>query len=89
MLVDAAAVYSRSLDEKVLTLAASGWVFERLFVLCDLETESLWYDLPDSEGLTCVSGEYEGRVLPEVESRLMPWNQWRSAHPASTFLVFR
>ena len=89
MLVDAAAVYSRSLDGETLTLAASGWVFERLFVLCDLETQSLWYDLPDSEGLTCVSGKYEGRVLPEVDSRLMPWSQWHDEQPASTFLVFR
>ena len=89
MLVDAAAVYSRSLDGEVLTLAASGWVFERLFVLCDQETQSLWYDLPGSEGLTCVSGKYEGQVLPEVDSELVPWNQWRATNPASTFLAFR
>ena len=78
-------MYSRSLDGKTLTLTASGWTFERLFVLYDRESGGLWYDLPGSDGLTCVAGEYEGRVLPEVNSVLEPWNRWRKSHPTTTF----
>jgi hypothetical protein len=35
-------VYSREIDGKTLTLSASGWTYDRLFVLYDYETESIW-----------------------------------------------
>ena len=43
-----AVVYSREIDGKILTLAASGWTygeaaFLSTFVLVDKETESLWF----------------------------------------------
>ena len=82
-------MYSRELDGQVLTLASSGWTFERLFVLYDRETESVWYDLPSSEGLTCVAGEFEGRVLPEVGSSLRPWLFWRGDNPTTKALPTR
>ena len=46
--MDLAVVYSRQLDEEVLTLAASGWTYGQnrassTFVLVDKETESLWF----------------------------------------------
>jgi hypothetical protein len=47
-LVDLAAVYSREIDGRTLTLVPSGWTYERTFVLYDRETDSftdlLWLD---------------------------------------------
>jgi hypothetical protein len=79
-------VYSREIDDQVLTLAASGWTFKRTFVLYDHETESLWYHLPGTNGLTCVNGFYVDRFLPELTSTRIRWNKWVEQRPNSKFL---
>jgi len=85
-LADLAAVYSRTVDGEVLTLGASGWTYDRLFVLYDYETESLWYHLPGTNALACVSGPYEGRELPELVSVVEPWNRWKLSFPNTKIL---
>jgi hypothetical protein len=82
-------VYSRTLDGEVLTLAASGWTYENLFVLHDRQTESLWYDFGDGEGLTCVAGPHLGRRLPERETAVLPWSRWKGDHPTTKVLPSR
>jgi len=82
-----AAVYSREIDGDVLTISSSGWTYDRLFVLYDYETESIWYHLPDTNALTCIAGKYEGRELPELISVVKPWNHWRSSHPNTKILL--
>jgi hypothetical protein len=79
-------VYSREIDGKVLTISASGWTYDRLFVLYDYETESIWYQLPGTSELTCVAGHYEGRTLPELVSAFEPWKLWREAFPQTKIL---
>jgi hypothetical protein len=71
-----AAVYSREIDGKILTLSASGWTYRDTFVLYDYETESLWYHLEGSDGLTCISGFYADRRLKEFRSSFIRWNEW-------------
>lgn len=73
-------MYSREIDGQILTLSASGWTYNRLFVLFDYETESIWYDLGDG-GLTCVAGRYEGRKLPERVSAYESWARWTTSYP--------
>jgi len=80
-----AAVYSRRIDGTVLTISASGWTYDRLFVLYDYETESIWYDMSDGLGLTCVAGSYEGRRLPEQESFHGSWKDWKRFYPNTLF----
>jgi len=87
--VDLAAVYSRRLDGKTLTLAPSGWTYRRTFVLYDKETESLWYPFPNGEGLTGISGEYRDRFLPELESTTAAWKDWRKEHPDTKFMKYQ
>jgi len=79
-------VYSREIDGQLLTISASGWTYDRLFVLYDYETESIWYHLPGTSALTCVAGHYEGRELPETVSTFEPWNEWKSAYPDTKVL---
>jgi len=78
-------VYSRELDGDTLTFAASGWTYNFTFVLADHQTESLWYHLEGTEGLTCISGFYADRFLPEAGAVLTRWNNWFSEHPETKY----
>jgi hypothetical protein len=81
-------VYSRELEGQVLTLSASGWTYRNTFVLYDRETESLWYHLEGQDGLTCISGEFADKKLPEFQATVTRWKNWRSVHPDSKFLKY-
>ncbi len=81
-------MYSREIDGEVLTLSASGWTYNNTFVLYDYETESLWYHLQGTDGLTCISGFYADRKLEEFSSVLMRWNDWVDLNPDSKFLKY-
>jgi hypothetical protein len=81
-------VYSRTIYSKELTLSASGWTYKSTFVLYDYETESLWYHLPDTDGLTCVSGQYQDQKLEEFPSAFVRWSNWLKNNPDTKFLKF-
>lgn len=79
-------MYSREIDGQILTLASSGWTYRNTFVLYDKETESIWYHLRGENALTCISGEFADRKLPEFESTTLRWASWKEAHPETKFL---
>jgi hypothetical protein len=81
-------VYSREIDGEILTLSASGWTYRNTFVLYDYETESMWYHLSGTDGLTCISGTYADRKLEEFQSTLTRWNNWIQENPDSKFLDY-
>ena len=81
-------MYSREIDGEILTLSASGWTYSWTFVLFDYETESLWYHLNGDDGLTCISGAYADRKLPELKSSLTRWRSWYEEYPGSGFLKY-
>jgi hypothetical protein len=70
-----------------LTLSASGWTYKKAFVLYDYETESLWYHMPRDSGLTCISGYFADRRLPEYQSVKIRWSKWLEDHPDSQILT--
>ena len=78
-------MYSREIDGEILTLSASGWTYERTFVLYDYQTESLWYHMLGEDSLTCINGAYADRKLPELPSSFLRWRTWRQMHPQSKF----
>ena len=80
-------MYSREIDGQVLTLSASGWTYRNTFVLYDYETESMWYHLEGTDGLTCISGKFKDRVLPEFLSTFTRWNRWKADHPETKVLL--
>lgn len=82
--MDLAAVYSRQIDNRTLTLAPSGWTYKRTFVLYDKETETLWY--PYANGLMGIQGRYFKRWLPIVASVDTQWKTWKARHPESALL---
>lgn len=77
--MDLAAVYSRQIDGRNLTLAPSGWTYNNTFVLYDKETGSLWY--PNEKGLMGIQGHYFNRFLPEIKSEDTNLGQWVEKHP--------
>ncbi len=80
-------MYSREIDGRVLTLAASGWTYQNTFVLYDKETRSLWYHLEGRDELTCINGFYADRKLPEFTSVRIRWNKWVAENPTSKYLI--
>lgn len=87
--MDLAVGYSRAIDDTTLTLAASGWTYDRTFVLYDHETESLWFPHAtgdDGPGLLSIGGSYAGRTLPEFPVELTTWQDWLGKHPGSPIL---
>jgi len=81
-------VYSREIDGQILTLGASGWTYRRTFVLWDRETESIWYHLEGTDGLTCIGGQFADRKLEELPSAVGRWNWWIENEPGSKFLKY-
>ena len=87
-------MYSRELDGKALTLAASGWTYgansrRSTFVLYDKETGSLWFPFPGKRGLTGISGPHADRFLPELESTVTSWHNWQGENADTKFLKVR
>jgi hypothetical protein len=82
-------VYSREIvPDSILTLSASGWTYDNTFVLYDYETESMWYHLPNTDGLTCISGIYQDQKLEEFNSSFVRWNNWKNLFPDTKFLNY-
>lgn len=77
--MDMSAVYSREIEDLVLTLEASGWTYKRTFVLVDRETETLW--LPDNSDLQGIQGRFVKRKLPGIPSERTTWGRWVEMHP--------
>jgi len=81
-------VYSRQIDDQVLTLSASGWTYEHSFVLYDYETESMWRPVNVGEaGIGCgcvmwgIGGQHAGQILPALPSENTLWYLWFAQHP--------
>ncbi len=83
-MADLAAVYSREIDGRILTLVPSGWTYKNTFVLYDKETETLWY--PYRKGLMGIRGVYYKRWLPEISSTDTSWQNWVKQHPDSKLM---
>jgi hypothetical protein len=82
-------VYGRTLDDDILTVAASGWTWMRTFVLWDHETGSIWFGGAGEEGwdhLICVGGPLQDRRLDRHEFRRTLWRSWVLAQPESKIM---
>jgi hypothetical protein len=89
-------VYSREIDGQVLTLSASGWTYDFVFVLYDSETGSMWLPVSINDpgienGCGCVlwsiAGDFAGQMVPALLSSNTVWNIWFSEHPDTKVLI--
>ena len=82
-------MYSREIDNKILTLSASGWLYQNTFVLYEYETESIWYHLSGTDGLTCISGSYADRKLEEFPSTRIRWDMWLDQNKRTKIMEYQ
>ena len=76
-------VFDRSVAGSELDFGVSGLLYRSDLLMYDRQTESLWSQI----GARAVSGELVGRRLQLVRSAMMPWGDWRAAHPDTTVLT--
>jgi hypothetical protein len=81
-LVQGAAVYSREIGGKPLTLGVSGKLYQSNLVLYDEGTQSLWSQL-EGQALT---GPMAGQTLAPLPSTVMTWEAWQKKHPNTDVL---
>ena len=79
-------MYSRTIDDQVLTFTTSGFTYQSQHVLYDMETGGLWFHLWESNDLTCISGPYAGRKMAGLESMYGPFLFWKERHPETLYL---
>ncbi len=86
---DSVAFYTRDLDGQILTFGTTGYgTDEKVPLLYDRATKSLWLPSEDGDSLICVSGELVGQALGRfAQHERMSWRQWRRDHPDTTVVV--
>ncbi len=84
-------MYGRTHENgQVLTLAASGWTVDSLFVLYDHETESMWFPSFGGDGvsnLICIAGELQDTMLFGVAWDRTEWRFWQEATGPALLMV--
>ena len=76
----------------MLTLAASGWTIDNLFVLYDHETESLWFSGFGGGGrrnLSCVAGELQEEKLLSFPFERTSWQAWVTINAGSLLMIVK
>lgn len=76
-------MYARRVEDKTLTFAVSGMLWQRSLVMVDSETKSLWSHLL---GLA-MRGPLKGQSLNMLPSTMTDWKTWRRQHPDTTVLM--
>jgi uncharacterized protein YuzE len=75
-------VYSRKVNDQLLTFGISGRLYKSNVLLYDHQSESLWSQLKAQ----AISGDLAGRQLQPIASVRMGWKQWRRQYPRTTVL---
>jgi hypothetical protein len=69
-----------------VTFGTTGYTLDRQPLLYDRKTRSLW--LPRGDELVCVNGAFNGtKLTPLPRPSLLPWGDWKTAHPDSSVLM--
>jgi hypothetical protein len=77
-----ALVFDRRLDGRVRNFGVSGLLYRSDLLMFDRETESLWSQI----AARAVTGDFLGRRLELLRSKIVPWKIWKDLHPKTTIL---
>lgn len=78
---------ARTIAGNVNTFGTTGYTKDRVFVLYDRATESVWYPLSD-DTFDAISGSHKGASLPFVEEPdPIPLSEWVQRHPDTLVLL--
>jgi len=75
-----AIVYSRRVNQQVLTLIVAGSMWEQSMVIRDNETGSLWSQVLGR----AMEGELAGQTLEILPAVNTTWSDWKHRHPETT-----
>ena len=78
-------MYARQIEDRTLTFAVSGKLWENSLVMVDQETESLWSHIMGA----AMEGPLQGAELEVIPSIMTDWKSWYERHPATTVAVMR
>lgn len=76
-------MYARQVDDRTLTFAVSGKLWEASLVMVDEETGSLWSHILGE----AMQGPLQGATLEILPSVMTDWKSWKEAHPKSTVVL--
>ncbi len=80
-------VYSRELDGQEMKFGTSGWTMNRVFVLYDRTSGSLWYPLGDGT-MDAIAGPLKGTSIPLLdEPSPLRLEDWLKQYPDSKVLL--
>jgi hypothetical protein len=82
-LCGSALVFDRRVDGRTLHFGVSGLLYQSNLLMFDRETESLWSQL----AAKAETGEWMGRRLALLRSRIDRWGHWKVEHPGTTVLA--
>ncbi len=82
-LCNAAIVFDRRLDDRVLDFGTTGNLRNSDLVMYDRQTESWWQQYTGD----AIVGDLTGQTLTLLASRLTSWERFRTAHPEGRVLV--
>ncbi len=78
---------TRNLDGKQVQFGTTGYTMDRIFVLYDRDTDSIWYPLGD-QTFDAVAGDRRGKSIPFLaEPAPQPLADWLAEHPDSQILL--
>ena len=75
-------MYSRRLDNQVLSFGHEGVLYKDSFLKYDHQTRSLWVHVTGR----CIAGVFQGRRLNTVASVVTSWADWKRRYPDSLVL---
>ncbi|MFD2515819.1 DUF3179 domain-containing protein [Pontibacter locisalis] len=81
-LCNSAYVFSREINDSLLTFGVSGLLYNSNVVMYDHQTESLWSQVKAE----AISGKMKGAELPQVAATSTTWEGWLSQHPDTEVL---
>ena len=76
-------VFSRQVDDRILTFHVSGLAIDSSMLIEDVETRSGWIQI---EG-RAVEGPLQGKTLGQFPAVWIDWKAWRAAHPSTTAVL--
>lgn len=78
---------SREIDGTEVTFGTTGYTKDRVFVLYDRDTDSIWYPLGE-ETFDAVAGPRKGKAVRFVsEPDPLPLREWLDSHPSSQVML--
>ncbi len=75
-------MYSRKIDDRVLTFGVSGMLYQSNVLMYDRQSESLWSQVRRE----AVAGPLTGTELEILPSTLTTWEKWQKRHPHTQVL---